>query len=595
MKILFLNHHLHEAPILSTLRNLGVAAIVCSDLRECELVFRLHAASVTLFVGHDDDGLRMNEILKTNPRFARTPVILTTSRWSEQQCIDHQSTAMGANAYLRMPVEEKDFIHVVDEILGTALSHGQGYNVSDELSALVQAGDLEDHTRMEDLGLALAGAGLPIAAGAPDGPTRLEIVSPSEARPIAEDSTVVGDATLHTAAGLAIAPVAGVIQVEDAATVYGISAAELSEELPNLEAAFNLDAPSHEHYTGGSTPQPDRDSGTNGTKELRIEPMEGATQIVSEIVATPIEATQIAGEDFGALNSETLNESSDLEIKGLSPDEQPTRVAMTAPAPISGPEDVDAESLATMPYLGREGFSNPLAYREPMDDAVVPGGAATAPDVETLKKYLYLREQDVTALSAQLRQAREQIGSLETQLRHEKGVTSEFAHLAQEQDRRISGFDHEKAVALELAQKEIDELKFEMKRRTEKIRVMELQVKDATDATERLKERVRSDIRKIRTREKELENRLEIMKKDSEALLGSREQKIIELKRKLDLMEFNTDLLQEQLERERGLGQALRDKLAKAAQIVRVAGGLLSPEEEAMLVGGAVNDRTTVA
>ena len=70
-------------------------------------------------------------------------------------------------------------------------------------------------------------------------------------------------------------------------------------------------------------------------------------------------------------------------------------------------EELDQESLVAMPYLGRDGgYANPLAYREPMDDAVVPGGAANAPDSDTLKKYLYLREQDVTALSAQLRQAR---------------------------------------------------------------------------------------------------------------------------------------------------------------------------------------------
>jgi chromosome segregation ATPase len=260
-----------------------------------------------------------------------------------------------------------------------------------------------------------------------------------------------------------------------------------------------------------------------------------------------------------------------------------------------------------MPYLGKSSVfassGNPLGYREPMDDAVVPGGAANAPDSETLKKYLYLREQDVTALSAQLRQARDRINELETQLRHEKSVSSEFAHLAQEQDRRIGNFEKEKAVAVESARKELEDLKFEMKRRSEKIRVMELQVKEATDDTERLKERVRNDIRKIRSREKELENRLEIMKKDSEALLGAREQKIIELKRKLDLVEFNTDLLQDQLEKERRLGSALREKLAKAAQIVRVAGGLLTPEEEALLTTGVNpnasgtpdDDRTTAA
>ncbi len=630
MKILFLNHHLHEAPVLTTLRNLGVAAIVCSDLRECELVFRLHASSVSLFVGHDDDGVKMNEILKTNPRFARTPVILTTSKWSDQQCIDHQATPMGANAYLRMPVEDKDFIRVVDEILATALSHGQGYNVSDELSALVPVAGhspvdtlefADDKTKMGDLGLALADAGLPVMGSDAEG-TKLSILGSTEPVGTGEELSVagtpvtsqsIGEISLQTEGNAGASPVAH-IQLEDAAAVYGdsVSVIENSDGTPDLAMAFNLDAPPTEGLPNAMPA--DYDPNTNGTKEFRIETGDGATQIAAEIVATPIEATpvgslgsstavtMVAAPMTSPLGDEILAIGGTSEIPS---DEQPTRVAVSAPISTSttssaisstNSEELDADSLSAMPYLGKEGFSNPLAYREPMDDAVVPGGAASAPDVDTLKKYLYLREQDVTALSAQLRQAREQIGNLENQLRQEKAVTSEFAHLAQEQDRRINTFDKEKFVAVESAQKEIDELKFEMKRRSEKIRVMELQVKEATEATERLKERVRNDIRKIRAREKELENRLEIMKKDSEALLGSREQKIIELKRKLDLMEFNTDLLQEQLERERGNGQSLREKLAKAAQIMRVAGGILSPEEEAMIASGeVVNERTTAA
>src|SRR4029077_14635199 len=104
---------------------------------------------------------------------------------------------------------------------------------------------------------------------------------------------------------------------------------------------------------------------------------------------------------------------------------------------------------------------------------------------------------------------------------------------------------------------------------------LDTQVREATDEIERLKERVRADIRKIRVREKELENRLEIMKKDSEALITARENKIIELKRKLDLLEFNMDLLQDQHAREKEGAVHLRERLAKAAQVVRVAGGLL--------------------
>ncbi len=618
MKILFLNPHLYDSPLLGTLRGLGVATIVCSDLRDCELVFKLHATSISLFVGHDEDGVGMNEVVKKTARFARTPVILTTSKWTDQKCIEHQSGPMGANAYLRMPVDDKEFIHVVDQILGTELSHGKGFNLSDDLSAI---GPIETDepapVRAAPIDL---GGGLDIAGGGLDliGGGAISLAGPSEDKtsftPI--DLAGTGGGPSIEAQPLTAAPTDGItlqtdlsamgispsrgLQIEDAADVYGQQGPVSSEPIdPDL--VFNLEAPLREHYASAAASE-----STGNTKEFRIEgTMGGEPPTASEILATPTEATNIdnlaplvsLGGEFGPLG-----------------DDQPTRVA----TPIlsssrealpstreTASEEIDAESLAAMPYLGREGagYSNPLAYREPMDDAVVPGGAATAPDTETLKKYLYLREQDVAALSAQLRQAREQIGLLEGQLKHERAVSSEFAHLAQEQDRRIDGFEREKTVALESAQKEFDDLKFEMKRRTDKIRVMELQVKEATETTERLKERVRNDIRKIRTREKELENRLEIMKKDSEALLSSREQKIIELKRKLDLMEFNTDLIQDLLEKERQTATGLREKLAKAAQMMRVAGGLLGPDEEAVLETGVaggksgVNDdeRTTAA
>ncbi len=214
-------------------------------------------------------------------------------------------------------------------------------------------------------------------------------------------------------------------------------------------------------------------------------------------------------------------------------------------------------------------------YSQPVDDAVVPGGAASTPDVETLKKYLLLREQDVAALSGQLRSAKDQVRSLEETIKFEKARNTELSHMVEEQKGKIDQFDKKQQIQYEAAQNEVAELKFQMKQRADKARLLESQMKEAVEEAERLKERVRVDIRKIRNREKELENRLEIMKKDSEALLGARENKIIELKRKLDLLEFNMDLLQDQYAREKQISATLRERLAKAAQAVRVAGGLL--------------------
>jgi len=83
------------------------------------------------------------------------------------------------------------------------------------------------------------------------------------------------------------------------------------------------------------------------------------------------------------------------------------------------------------------------------------------------------------------------------------------------------------------------------------------------------------DIRRIRVREKELEGQLEILKKDSSALLQARDEKILELKRRIDLLEFNMELVQEQFSKEKQSANDLKTKLKDAAQVMRQAGGLL--------------------
>lgn len=270
-------------------------------------------------------------------------------------------------------------------------------------------------------------------------------------------------------------------------------------------------------------------------------------------------------------------EISSIEIPHeLSP---PVESKVQAPQPEEETGGIEKE----LPYLfgqagGRRSTDDPeLAFVHPVGDAVVPGGAAQSPDVETLKKYLLLREQDVAALSSQLRAAQERIALLETESREERAKNSELLVTAGEQKRRIEDFEKEKSLAISGAQGEIRELKFALKSRAEKVRAMEAQVRDASQEMERLKERVRTDIRRIRVREKELENRLEIVRKDSEALIAAREGKIIELKRKVDLLEFNMDLLQNQFSRERETSEKLRERLAKTAQVISVASGLLGP------------------
>ena len=196
-------------------------------------------------------------------------------------------------------------------------------------------------------------------------------------------------------------------------------------------------------------------------------------------------------------------------------------------------------------------------------------------DLETMKSYLALREQDVALLTGQMRSAQERVQQLEAQLKTEKARSSELHHMVQKQEQQINDFDRDKQIEFEVLYGQVEDLNLQLRERTDKVRTIEAKLKVTTDEVEKVKERVRVDIRRIRVREKELESQLEILKKDSTALLVARDEKILELKRKIDLLEFNMELVQEQYGKERNQTEQLRHKLKEAASAMKRAGGLL--------------------
>ncbi len=266
---------------------------------------------------------------------------------------------------------------------------------------------------------------------------------------------------------------------------------------------------------------------------------------------------------------------------------EPTTVATDA--------DLVLPTLASeMPYLLSEEDRKQISAHadalppvfEALPENMIPGSAAQEPDLETIKKYLYLREQDVATLTTKLRTAQERISALEFQFREEKARNVELMHLAHEQKRELSVHGKKKEQESENLHESLKDLRTQIQLGEERVQSLQTQLLESEEEKDRLKERVRIDIRKIRVREKELENRLELLKKDSEILLASRETKITELKRKLDLVEFNQDLLQHQYIQEKEKAQKLREQFARASNALKMAGGLLDPAVKANLEAG---------
>jgi hypothetical protein len=216
-------------------------------------------------------------------------------------------------------------------------------------------------------------------------------------------------------------------------------------------------------------------------------------------------------------------------------------------------------------YPGVPQYSNRFQH-------VSSGGGS---DLDTLKNYLALREQDVAVLSGQFRSSQERVKQLEGQVKMERARSAELQQLLMKSEQKIKGYDQEKQIEFEVMEKQLEDLSTQLKDRTEKVRTFEAKLKMTHEEISRVKERVKVDIRKIRVREKELESQLEILKKDSSALIQARDEKILELKRKVDLLEFNMELVQEQFQKERQTADDLKMRLRDASEAMKHANGLL--------------------
>jgi hypothetical protein len=118
---------------------------------------------------------------------------------------------------------------------------------------------------------------------------------------------------------------------------------------------------------------------------------------------------------------------------------------------------------------------------------------------------------------------------------------------------------------------EIGELKDRMRLQEERKLILEEKNKLLLQEVEKANQRSKIDVKKIQLRERELEQRLELLKSDAETQIRHRDLKILELKRKLDAMEFDMESISTQEKKSVESRFELEDKLDKAIKTLRTA------------------------
>ncbi len=167
---------------------------------------------------------------------------------------------------------------------------------------------------------------------------------------------------------------------------------------------------------------------------------------------------------------------------------------------------------------------------------------------------------------------REQILSLENEL---SALNSE--------KNRVTGELEEIKIELKILKKrysdEIDTLKNSLRMAEEKKDVYKEKNSLLKKEFERLNQKVLIDLNKIQEREKLLENQVEMLKLDAGSQIDSRDRKILELKRKIDILEFDMDTISSKDKKVVEEKYLLENKLEKAIKTLREAIEVLEVEE----------------
>jgi len=116
---------------------------------------------------------------------------------------------------------------------------------------------------------------------------------------------------------------------------------------------------------------------------------------------------------------------------------------------------------------------------------------------------------------------------------------------------------------------EMEDYKFRLTMAEEKRALAEEKMRNLEKIKEKLEQKARIDISQVRQREKELESKLELMAMDVDSQVHSRDQKILELRRKIDALEFNMENASIREQKSSDDKRKLEDKLNKIMKTLR--------------------------
>jgi len=213
--------------------------------------------------------------------------------------------------------------------------------------------------------------------------------------------------------------------------------------------------------------------------------------------------------------------------------------------------------------------------------------------IEILKRYIELKETEIRDLRHQQKQYQD----------HTQKTALQIESLSQKNHQLITELDelqkHTARLQAEMEgerrehQEQFTLMRSDFEDRLKQAGATQEQIKELLRQKEEFKEKIREDLKRIKLKERELENKYDLLRVDTQTLLDAKDKQLLDLKKKTDALDLELEQFDERLRESSRILNEVSVKKRRLIETLKLAIQLLEEiDQEAVGSDSELNRRT---
>lgn len=211
--------------------------------------------------------------------------------------------------------------------------------------------------------------------------------------------------------------------------------------------------------------------------------------------------------------------------------------------------------------------------------------------IDVLRRYIELKETEIQDLRNQQRQYQEHTQKTALQIELLTKQNHQLASDLDELQRHTARLQAEMEEERREHQEQVTLMRSDYEDKLKQSGATQEQIKNLIRQKEDFKDKIREDLKRIKLKERELENKYDLLRNDTQTLLDAKDRQILEVKKKADALDLELEQYDERLRESSRILNEISVKKRRLIETLRLSIQLLEDIDQEAVVSDSEPDR----